>query len=54
MLAVWHGVFDFLSASEGSDGAMAALMSAAIMIWAVVIVVAFKPANLARRDKHTL
>lgn len=54
MVAVWHGVFDFLSASKANDGTIAALMSAAIMVWAVVIVIVFKPANLARHEKHTL
>jgi uncharacterized protein len=54
MVAIWHGVFDFLSASKASDGYIAALMSAVIMIWAVVIVIVYKPANLSRRQKHTL
>ena len=54
MVAVWHGVFDFFSASKASNGAIAALMTAAIMVWAVVIVIVFKPANLSRHEKHTL
>ena len=54
MVAIWHGVFDFISASKASDGYIAALMSAAIMIWAVVIVVVYKPADLSRHQKHTL
>lgn len=54
MVAVWHGVFDFISASKASDGYIAALMTAAIMIWAVVIVIVYKPANLSRHPKHTL
>ena len=54
MVAIWHGVFDFLSASKASDGYIAALMSAVIMIWAVVIVIVYKPANLSRHAKHTL
>jgi membrane protease YdiL (CAAX protease family) len=54
MVAIWHGVFDFLSASKASDGYIAALMSAVIMIWAVVIVIVYKPANLSRQQKHIL
>ena len=54
MVAIWHGVFDFLAASKASDGYIAALMSAVIMIWAVVIVIVYKPANLSRQTKHTL
>ncbi len=54
MVAVWHGVFDFISASKASDGYIAALMTTVIMIWAVVIVIVYKPANLSRQQKHTL
>ncbi len=54
MVAVWHGVFDFLIASKASDGYIAALMSAVIMIWAVVIVIVYKPANLSRQQKQIL
>ena len=54
MVAIWHGVFDFISASKASDGYIAALMTAAIMVWAVVIVIVYKPANLSRHQKHTL
>ena len=54
MVAIWHSVFDFISASKASDGYIAALMSAVIMIWAVVIVIVYKPANLSRHQKHTL
>jgi membrane protease YdiL (CAAX protease family) len=54
MVAIWHGVFDFISASKASDGYIAALMTAAIMVWAVVIVIVYKPANLSRHQKHTV
>jgi membrane protease YdiL (CAAX protease family) len=54
MLAVWHGVFDFLSASKASEGLIAAVMSTIIMLLAVALVVIYKPANLSGVAKHTL
>lgn len=54
MLALWHGLFDFLSASQASAGIIAAIMSMVIMVAAVVIVVIYKPAQLAREAKQVL
>lgn len=54
MLALWHGAFDFLSASRASEGTIAAIMSSVIMALAVVIVIVYKPANLSRAEKQTL
>ncbi len=54
MLALWHAVFDFLSAAKVGDGTIAALMSTAIMVWAVIVVVVYKPANLSREPRQVL
>jgi hypothetical protein len=54
MLALWHGVFDFLSASKVSDGAIAAIMSTVFVIFAVVIVIVYKPANLSREEEQVV
>lgn len=54
MLALWHGVFDFLSASKVSDGMIAATMSTAVMLFAIVIVIVYNPANLSREEKQVL
>jgi membrane protease YdiL (CAAX protease family) len=54
MVAVWHALFDLFTAAKAIDAYNSALQSAVIMIGAVIIVVAFKPANLSRVEKHTL
>lgn len=54
ILALWHGLFDFFSAAKVSDGIIAAIMSTVFMIWAVVVVVVYKPAHLAREPKQVL
>jgi membrane protease YdiL (CAAX protease family) len=54
MLALWHGLFDFLSASKVSDGTIAAVMSTVVVVWAVVVVIVYKPANLSRFAKQIL
>ena len=54
MVAVWHAIFDLLSAAKVSDGPIQIVMSILVMIWAVAIVVVYKPAHLSRLPKHTL
>jgi membrane protease YdiL (CAAX protease family) len=54
MVAIWHGVFDFLSASKAGEGNIAMIMSIAIMVWAVLVVIIYKPANLSRSERQML
>lgn len=54
MLALWHGMFDFFSAAKVSDGLIAAIMSTVFMIWAVIVIIVYKPANLSRRPKQVI
>ncbi len=54
MLALWHGLFNFFTASQASEGAIAAIMSTLIMLWAVVVVIVFKPANLSGVDRQVM
>ena len=55
IVAVWHGVFNFTTASKASKaGIVAAVISTIIMIWAVLVVVLYKPANLSRSNKQVL
>ena len=54
MVALWHGVFDLLSATKMSQGKIAMIMSIVVMVWAVLLIVLFKPANLSRFSKQTL
>ena len=53
MVILFHAFFDFLSVSRAGGGAVAAIMSAGVMIWAVLVVILFKPANLSHEKKQT-
>jgi len=48
--AVWHGCFNFITASS-AGGIVAAVVSVLVMIWAVIVVLVFKPLNLSARSK---
>lgn len=55
IIAVWHGLFDYVTAcTECKAGSIAAVLSTLVMIWAVVAVPLFKPANLSHRAKQVL
>jgi CAAX protease family protein len=51
---IWHGLFNVFTASEAGQGTVAAVMSAGVMIWAVVLVFTMRPANLSREEKQTM
>jgi len=51
---VFHALFDLLSASPAGGAYAASIMSAVPMIWAVLVVFLYKPANLSRSKKHRL
>ena len=53
-VAVWHALFDLLSAAKISEGTIAMLMSIGVMLWAIILVVLYRPANLARAPKQVL
>jgi membrane protease YdiL (CAAX protease family) len=55
MTAIWHGLFNYTTACTSCQtGLMAAVISTLVMVWAVVVVVWFKPANLAHTRKQTI
>jgi membrane protease YdiL (CAAX protease family) len=51
ILAVWHGCFNFMSASDAGNGVLATVVSTLVMIWAVVVIWWFKPQNLSSQPK---
>jgi membrane protease YdiL (CAAX protease family) len=53
MVILFHALFDFLSVSRAGGDSVAAIMSAGVMIWAVLVVILFKPANLAHEKRQT-
>ncbi len=55
IVAVWHGLFDYVTAcTECKSGLTAAVISSLVMVWAVIVFVIYKPANLSRRAKQVL
>lgn len=51
LLAVWHGCFNFMTASAAGNGLLAAVVSTLVMVWAVIIVIRYKPVTLSRQAK---
>ena len=53
MTAVWHGAFNFVTGCISCKaGVAAAVLSTCVMIWAVVVVIWFKPATLSHAGKQ--
>ena len=53
MAALFHGGFNFLPAGGAAEGYIAPTARVLLIIWAVVVVAVFKPANLSRKGKQT-
>jgi membrane protease YdiL (CAAX protease family) len=51
LLVLWHGVYNFVTAAKISDGTIATVISIAIMVWAVLLVLVFRPATLSHTGK---
>jgi membrane protease YdiL (CAAX protease family) len=55
MTVVWHGTFNYTTAcSTCKTGSTAAVISALIMVWAVLVVLIYKPATLSSQEKSLL
>ena len=55
MTAIWHGLFNTTTACiTCKTGVIAAIASTVVMVWAVLVVTIFKPANLSNTGKQTL
>jgi membrane protease YdiL (CAAX protease family) len=53
MVTIFHGAFNFVAASKASKaGILAAIISTVVIVWAVLVVILFKPANLSKSTKH--
>lgn len=53
-VVLWHGTFNFITASAAGEGLSAAIMSTLVMVWAVVLIFIYKPANLSTRAKQVM
>lgn len=46
IVAVWHGCFNFITASIAETGMLPAVMSTIVILWAVLVIVRTKPKHL--------
>jgi membrane protease YdiL (CAAX protease family) len=44
--AIWHGCFNFMTASNADTGALPAVLSTLVIVLAVVVIARYKPQNL--------
>ena len=55
VVTILHATFNLTSAcTQCKSGLVAAVLSTVVMVWAVVVIVWFKPANLSHAGKHSL
>ena len=54
MVSLWHGSFNFVTASGAGQGIVAAITSNLVIVWAVILIIVFKPTNLSHRARQVL
>lgn len=55
LVAVLHGVFNLTTGcTQCKTGIVSAVLSTVVMVWAIALVIWFKPTNLSRKGKHVL
>jgi membrane protease YdiL (CAAX protease family) len=54
IVAIWHGCFNYISAPNAGDGLLAAVISTIVMVWAVVVIILFKPKNLSHKERFRI
>jgi membrane protease YdiL (CAAX protease family) len=54
MAALFHGGYNFWDASPADTGFVYDTINALLIIWAVALVIAFRPANLSHKGKQVL
>jgi membrane protease YdiL (CAAX protease family) len=54
VVAIFHGCFNYISASSAGNGLLAAIVSTMVIIWAVVVVFLYKPKTLSSKGKFVV
>jgi membrane protease YdiL (CAAX protease family) len=54
MVALFHGSYNFWIATPAAEGYVTPTLDALLIIWAVVVVFVFGPANLSHKEKQML
>ncbi len=52
MVIIFHGTFNFITASKGGEGTVAAVLSSLIVIWSVTVIFLFKPSDLSHLKRQ--
>lgn len=45
-VAIWHGCFNFITASAADIGLLPTVLSAIVIVWAVLVIIRYKPRSL--------
>lgn len=55
MVALFHGVFNFTTGCTACKaGMISAIISTLVMVWAVIVVILFKPTNISHTEKQII
>lgn len=54
MAALFHGGFNFFLASYAAAGEMTIVIRGLLLVWAIAVIVLFKPLSLSSKEKHVL
>lgn len=51
IVSVFHGCFNYITAANIDDNLLAAVVSTIVMVWAIVVIVFYKPQNLSSQRR---
>ena len=54
IVAVFHGCFNYISASSAGNGLLAAVVSTVVMVWAIAVVFLYKSQTLSSKGKFVV
>ena len=54
MIAIWHALFDLFTASKAGQDIIPIVMSAGVIVWALIVANVEKPWGFRFQQKHVL
>lgn len=54
IVAIFHGCFNYISSSNAGNGLPATVISIIVMVWALVVVVVYRPKTLSSKGKFVV
>lgn len=52
--AVFHGCFNYMTSTNAGNGLLATVVSMIVMVWAVVVILVYRPGTLSRKGKFVV